>query len=259
MPMVFPGMDPYIENQAWEDFHTRMIVTLSDQIVPTVQPKYFVRAEQRVYVERGGSRAPQIMRADIGVATAQSTRPHRDRAATVGTIEPIDVLLGLPEEVVEPFLTIRDRSSLEVVTVIELLSPSNKRPGSVGRAEYIAKRDAILNTRANLVEIDLVRGGTPIPTDSPLPDTEYRVLVSRARRRPIAEAYCWGLRDLTARVPIPLSGDDTDASIDLQSAIELVYERAGYRHSIDYDVSPDPQLRDEDRMWAQSLLSNRTP
>ena len=54
-----------------------------------------------------------------------------------------------------------------MVTVIELLSPWNKTP-EAGLAEYLAKRTNVLYSTANLVELDLLRGGERLPTVDPL-------------------------------------------------------------------------------------------
>ena len=48
---------------------------------------------------------------------------------------------------------------MEVVTVLETLSPANKRPGGDGRREYLKKREEVLQSPSHLVEIDLLRGG----------------------------------------------------------------------------------------------------
>lgn len=51
MPSPFPGMDPFLESQEWEDFHTRLITAFSDRLSPKIEPDYLVRVERRVYVE----------------------------------------------------------------------------------------------------------------------------------------------------------------------------------------------------------------
>ena len=61
-----------------------------------------------------------------------------------------------------PFLEVRDRQDRELVNVIELLSPSNKRAGD-DREQYLAKRREILRSPAHLVEIDLLRAEPPCP------------------------------------------------------------------------------------------------
>jgi hypothetical protein len=104
----------------------------------------------------------------------------------------------MPEEVREAYLEVRRRGTRELVTVIEVLSPTNKRPGSTGRAEYLAKRRTVLLSAAHLAEVDLLRGGERMPTAEPLPAADYSLLVSRALRRPMAEVWPFTRRD-----PIP--------------------------------------------------------
>jgi Protein of unknown function (DUF4058) len=60
------------------------------------------------------------------------------------------------------FLEIRDRGHRQLVTVLELLSPCNKRPG-LDREQYLAKRQQLLASSVHLVELDLLRGGPRLP------------------------------------------------------------------------------------------------
>lgn len=59
-----------------------------------------------------------------------------------------------------------------MVTVIELLSPTNKQRGSEGYIRYLQKRLDLLNSQANLVEIDLLRGGHPLPMEGHPPPSD---------------------------------------------------------------------------------------
>ena len=52
MPSPFPGMDPFIESQMWEDFHTDFITVLRESLVQQVRPQYVVNVERYVYVTR---------------------------------------------------------------------------------------------------------------------------------------------------------------------------------------------------------------
>ncbi len=54
----------------------------------------------------------------------------------------------------------------ELVTIVEVLSPTNKRPGE-GRRRYIRKRETIVAGLVNLVEIDLLRRWEPMPLETP--------------------------------------------------------------------------------------------
>src|SRR5271157_3233847 len=69
------------------------------------------------------------------------------------------------------YLEIRDRRNRELVAVVELLSPVNKRPGPY-RAQYLTKRSEILASPAHLVEIDLLRDGRAMP-DQERPSSTY--------------------------------------------------------------------------------------
>ena len=68
----------------------------------------------------------------------------------------------MPDLVRETWLEVRAADSGEIVTVLEVLSPGNKRPG-VGRSTYEEKRFRVLGTRTHLVEGDLLRAGEPMP------------------------------------------------------------------------------------------------
>ena len=69
-----------------------------------------------------------------------------------------------------------------LVTSIEVLSPSNKRPGTPGWDLYLRKRQSMFLGEANLVEIDLLRGGPAMPMLDPWPDSPYTFLVARPEK-----------------------------------------------------------------------------
>jgi hypothetical protein len=136
-----------------------------------------------------------------------------------------------------------------VVTVLETLSPGNKRPGSDGRREYLKKREEILQSQTHLVELDLLRGGQRMPTVRPLPSADYCAIVSRSQRRPRADAYVWTIRDPLPTIPIPLNKGDPDVALDLQAVCTTVYDRARYHLSLDYSASLAPPLSEAEREW----------
>jgi hypothetical protein len=161
----------------------------------------------------------------------------------------------IPEEHREAFLVIRGREGHEVVTVLEILSPANKRSSSDGRAEYLAKREAILRSQTDLVELDLLRGGERLPVLGPAPPGDFYAIVSRAPRRPRAEIYAWTLRDALPRIPVPLRGDDPDVAIDLPTIFATLYERARYDLTLDYEAVLAPSLAEGDAAWARERIA----
>lgn len=82
----------------------------------------------------------------------------------------IEVLPAMDSES-ESWLEIRDRRDRRLVTVIEVLSPSNKTPGA-DRDAYFGKRRQTLASMAHFVEIDLRRGGER-PHLPQLPSCDY--------------------------------------------------------------------------------------
>ena len=162
----------------------------------------------------------------------------------------------MPEETRETYLVIRERETREVVTVLETLSPSNKRPASNGRREYLTKRDEILRSQTHSVEFDLLRGGRRLPMNSPLPYGDYYAIVSRQERRPRAKVYAWTIRNRLPSIPIPLKEGDPDVTLDLQNVFTTVYDRARYELSINYDVPLSPALNDSDATWLVELFAS---
>ncbi len=249
----FPGMDPYLEAPAgWQEFHSRFINTMSDFLVPKVRPRYAVHIERYVYVVDVMGEESRL-RPDVTVAeTGREGIIAEPQTAATATA----VLVPLPEleEVRHYFLEIRELETQKVVTVIEMLSPFNKRAGK-GRDEYLARRAEILLSDVHLVELDLLREGERLPMGKPLPKGQYYAIISRSYKRPIAEVYAWTIRQPLPTIPIPLKRGEADVMLDLQSVLNSVYDRAGYDYRLPYDREPDPPLSPEDWEWAKQIIA----
>ncbi len=258
MPSPFPGMDPFLESQEWDDFHYSLNAAIRDALSPRLAPRYFVRVERRVYVESPGEADPLFRRPDVSVLwTGETAGGTAVAAAPATSLEPFECELPIPEERRETYLLIRRQETMEVVTVLETLSPSNKRPGGDGRREYLQKREEVLHSSSHLVELDLLRGGARLPMSSPLPPGDYYAIISRRQRWPRATVYRWTVRDRLPTIPIPLKGADPDVPLDLQAAFATVYDRARYDLSVNYEVDLQPPPRDEDAEWMRGLLPPR--
>lgn len=116
------------------------------------------------------------------------------------------------------------------------------------------KRSRLLMSPVSLVEIDLLRGGARVPTEEELPAAGYFVIVSRARRRPAAEAYSWSVRETLTHVPIPLARGAKDAALDLQAAVRTGYDYSGLDYRLDYSAQPTPPWPAEAEAWARSVV-----
>jgi hypothetical protein len=164
----------------------------------------------------------------------------------------------MDEEIEEAFLKLIHVESETLVTLIEVLSPTNKIRGSRGRASFMAKRQNVMDTEVHWVEIDLLRAGVPSVTDPPLhPGSDYRVLVSQGDQRMQTRYWPIGVRQPLPVIAIPLRGKDPEVPLDLGAVFRTVYDRAAYDVTVDYRKAPEPPLEGDDAKWARELLRGR--
>jgi hypothetical protein len=250
-------MNPYLEQErAWNDFHESFMPAARDAIAAQVRPHFIAKINEHLFIHELPGDARRFMgRADVGVTRPPFAPAGEGSAATV--IE-APVTVRLPPVDVErlSFIEIRDRDGWELVTVIELLSPSNKYTGA-DRDQYLAKRLQVLNSPVHLVEIDLLCGGPRMPMQN-LPACDYCVLVSRADTRPDAGVWPIHLRDPLPPVQIPLRPPHPDARLDIQQILHRVYDAAGYEDYI-YRGEPHPQLPPQNAAWARQIIAGRIP
>lgn len=145
MPSPFPGMDPFLEQDSvWPTFHYHLVNTLFQVVVPGLLERYRARVAERTYV------VEQVL------FTSVQTEDHR-----------------------EPFLEVRTRGDGKLVTLLEVISPTNKCTAA-GRQAYRDRRQDAIRNKANVVEIDLVLQGASVHDFSreSLPAWDYSVVVS---------------------------------------------------------------------------------
>ena len=161
-----------------------------------------------------------------------------------------------PDEVRITWVEIRALPELELVTAIEVLSPISK--SWQGRQAYLDKRDELHASRVNLVEIDLLFGGAPLPMKERIEPGAYYAIVARGARLPVAEVYRWTVRDPLPRLPIPLREPDPDVLIDLAALVRRVYELGRYVLTLrrDRPLPDTTSLTPEDRVWIESVGRN---
>lgn len=244
MPSPFPGIDPFIESQKWPDFHNRLIIEMADLLMPPLRPRYVVEVERNVFIEEpSGNGASRTIRPDLTVSHRSGSQPAASGVAVEELTTPLLADLPEVEEKGQTYLAIRETASLRVITVIELLSPENKRPGARARDSYEGKRRALRSAAINLVEMDLLRGGESLQLIEPSPPGDYFVNVYRPGRKK-AEIYAWALPHPLPKISVPLAEGDNDVALDLQAAATAVYDRAGYDYSLRYDqpLLPPPPL-----------------
>jgi hypothetical protein len=259
MPSPFPGMDPYLEHpHRWHGFHTRLVVRIGDALGEVIPQRYYVTVEERTYILDPTD--PQRVRLpDVAVVErpAPAERPTAAGSAVGLAEQGLEILVHVPDLLRQRYLEIRDlQDGDRVVTVIELLSPTNKKPGD-GRDDYLEKRGAVLASETSLVEIDLLRQGPRMPSMGVPPGLHFGILVSRAHTRPHARLIPFSVRDPLPSFRVPLANDDAEAALDLKPLIDGVYDSGRYEMRIDYAQPAEPPLSKEDSTWADRLLREK--
>jgi hypothetical protein len=276
MPSPFPGMDPYLEApDIWPDLHDALAGEIRGALNQALPPPYYARLEMRPevgIVEAGG----YTRRIVPDVAVVRHPRPpigsgpaggvallERPRSAVSPSVE----LSIASEPIRHAFVEIRDPTrGHRLVTLIEIASPSNKRPGP-DREAYLRKQQEVLASDASLIELDLLRTGERLLLDIALetamaelePRPDYLVLVNRAWRRsgPIHFYQLFRIR-LTESLPVisvPLREGQAEVTLDLQFAFNRAYDAGPYwRGAVDYTRPPQPPLAGPEAAWAEELL-----
>ena len=256
MPSPFPGMNPYLENPAlWSGVHHWLINAIARSLGPQLRPKYIVAVEERIY-ETSGEESVLVGIPDDVVVQSSSTAPpltQSNVAIAPPATQPITVIIPMPETIRQGYLEVRKVGTEEVITAIELLSPINKKSGT-GRQKYETKRQKILGSFTNLIEIDLLRQGNPMPICSNGIHSHYRILVSRSDTRPKADLYVFNLQDVIPSFPIPLPSEEREPLLDLQKLLNEIYDLGSYDLRLDYNREPVPSLSKTDAAWADRLL-----
>ena len=256
MSMIFPGMDPYLENPAfWPGVHNALLIYMRDQLRPLLRPRYIASVEERVFVE--GPDRDVIP--DVWIRRNRPGQAGEGGVAVLQADAPVEVRVD-PLEVHQSYVQILDLASGQtIVTVIEVVSPSNKYAGP-GRDSYRAKQRDVLSSDAHLVEIDLLRTG---PHVLAVPEWaargrgpyEYLACVNRSGRlRDRYELYPRRLRDRLPRLRLPLADGDPDVVLDIPAVLARTHEAGDYRDRIDYRRACVPPLPPEDQAWADELI-----
>jgi hypothetical protein len=245
-------MDPYLEHPIlWEGFHARLINAIAEHLQPKLDPRYVTSIEERVFIEGPQRRVPDVWltrTADAGPLPSTSLISGRGALVVVEVEE-----LEIKEARVE---ILDSYDHMKLVCAIEVLSPTNKRPGP-GQTSYLPKQQEFMARDCHLAEIDLLRTGSrglsiPQWRLKEFEPFDYITCVSRWPRRNRFELYPTRVHDALPTVNIPLASDDPDVVLELDAVVGHAYQAGRYRRRIRYDEPCDPPLGDGDQEWAKS-------
>ena len=221
MPSPFPGMDPFLEDdQLWSAFHHQLIGSLFQVLLPNLVDRYRARVAQRHYV------------LEMPLFTSV-----------------------IREEHTEEFIEIRQRTDGRLVTLVDVVSPTNKITIG-GRQAYLDKRKEARVQNASIVEIDLVMQGLPMLDYSRdgLPEWDYAVTVTRCSQPERYEIYTATIQKHLPRFKLPLAVDDRDTVVDLQAAFARGYDQGSFAAQIDYRKDPPAVKEDVELRWVNDRL-----
>lgn len=257
MPSPFPGMDPFIEGSLWQSFHNQYVPALGQSLVPQLGPGYAMDVAQDIYLVRDDG-ISETREPDIAVVhdrrEASASVEASGVAGGVAVLQPMQAQIPFAHERSHRFIEIRDLNSNEVITVIELLSPTNKIDHK-GRQRYEAKRQDLLESGVSLVEVDLLRSGRRLPIN-PLPaQSDYLAVVCRAEEAPEARVYAWTIRDQLPDLPVPLRSADADVVLHLQVTFQEVFLRGGFQRRLNYSRPLIPPVSETDHAWMTQILA----
>lgn len=258
MPSPFPGMDPYLEAvDLWPDVHSTLIPLIRESLTPHLPEGYVAKIDQYVWLQDVDEERTRSGKPDVLLSNG---RRSGGGASTVSVAASPGIAVTMPAKRKRRgsrFVSIEDSRRNKVVTVIELLSPSNKEGDD--REVYLDRRMQYLSVGSNLVEIDLLRGGERIPMGKPYqPAADYLIFVCRGEDYPAARIWPFTVRDQIPIVPVPLKKVHDSIPLDLRSCLDHAYDGANYASQVDYSEPPTPSLRPSDAEWACALLKRDT-
>lgn len=260
MPSPFPGMDPYLEGPGmWPDFHHSLMTYARDALQPLLRPKYRAQMGERLITDQ----PDRSIYPDISVV--------RDSAQTYAP--PVQDVMAWDSELVsqshydafhgkQMFVEIVQAGpDGEVISVVEVLSPSNKAPG-LARWQYETKQKQVLSSDVNLVEIDLLLDGAHVLAVPPedlkdIAEWDYLICISRRSDRDRFEVAPISLAQPLPRVAVPLGPHDRDVVLDLQAVFTQCYDNGAYAEALDYSAPLSALVSEEQSAWVESLLRQR--
>ena len=221
MTSPFPGMDPYVEDdKRWPAFQPLLVHALYQMLLPGLMDRYRARVGEREYTS------------EEALFTSIVRQEHK-----------------------EAFIEVRQRADGRLITLIEVISPSNKIT-TEGKRIYRCRRDEVKRMNANVVEVDLILQGPTLfdCAKDAAPAFDYAVVVTRWTHPDRYEIYSATLPKRLPRFRVPLASDDRDTVLDLQAAVAKAFDQGNFIKSIDFARDPATHLTDENRKWLNERL-----
>jgi hypothetical protein len=255
-------MDPYLEDPAfWQDFHRSFITYCRDALLDKLPDAYEARIDEQLRLVEHASDRNTTRLPDVTITrqpTPRQSQAMRSPPGPIATLEPVSIpMVTQFEEVRDTWIEIIHRPDRSLVTVIEILSPTNKTGD--GFFDYRLKRRGILGQHAHLVEIDLLLGGRRLELQANLPRGDYYAYVTRDQPDRVVDVYTWSLRDKLPTIPVPLKAPDPDIGLNIAEVFAITYERGRYARSLRYTAPPAGPLEGDLLTWTRERAATVKP
>jgi hypothetical protein len=265
-------MDLFLEHpDFFPGLHERFHVYSSEALQASLPAPYFAEVKERLWVETSARYIEpdtNVIHAGVGYGDEEPGGEEGGglAVATRTLAQPL-IFEVTDDQRSEAYVEIRTRlreGGERVVTVIEVLSWSNKTPGEKGRDLYLHKQREVLNSPIHLVEIDLLRGGehtTPMALERlrrKAGEFDYHVSVHRFDQPGRFFVYPWSLESPLPEIAIPLLPGDGEVPLDLQAVFTRCYDTGPYRRRVPYDPARlVPSLSTERAAWVKELVNGQ--
>ena len=233
-------MDPYLERH-WLDVHGRLVTYTADQLNERLPRSLIATTEERIAIDSESSDDLLEAAPDVRVVEPGGSEPSTHGIAYHA---PLKLVVDIDPRT-EHFVKIIRPDDEQLVAAIEIISPSNKI--GEGMKQFRTKRKELIASGVHVIEIDLVRQGNwralMRPHICPRNHvTEYRVTVRLGGDQQQAYGYPALLRQPLPAILVPLRKDDPQVQLELQSLVDLVYQKGRYHERLDYRRTLEPPL-----------------
>lgn len=173
----YPGVNAHLHSywqgeRGWNNFHNPHIAQLTAALKARLLPMgYTFEVEDSLQVRRADEYTchPKSDLTIYDLDPARSGQLSRQSADLTGLVLPLVIVLERNPISEKPYraLSVSKRGDSKPVAWIELLSPSNKRPGDDADT-YVRKRHDLLDGGIVFVEIDYLHAPPDADPDSPV-------------------------------------------------------------------------------------------
>lgn len=224
---AFPNqIDPWSEEPRYfQQLHSSIIQQIVNQIRrPLGDMGYFVAKETSLQVLEG--REP-----DISIQRIKHIPPAQEWDFDgIGTALMAETGAEIAVNDLE-HISIRKQDGGDLVTVVEIVSPGNKRQDDIIAEYQTRRRDLVYSQLVNVVEIDLTRSVKRLFHHEDVSLYPYHIMIYLAGRNPRVIGCRFGER--LKRFVLPLLREGI--AVDPQLAYENAYRETGIARQIDIE------------------------